>query len=93
MACGRCGKVAHGVRGATIAILGSDPVDRSVRLARQAACDACQHRQRVFCGKCRCVIAAKIRVASESCPAGKWPAVRSSGRKSRTPDSAGDTQT
>lgn len=38
------------------------------------------------CRECGCYIAAKTRVASESCPLGKWPAFTAT--ESRTPTTA-----
>lgn len=93
MPCNGCRKFTTGVRGATAAILQTDPVDRAVRLSRESECHQCPQRGRMMCRKCGCVIAAKIRVASESCPIGRWTAVTSSGRTSHTEDSAGDSPT
>lgn len=45
---------------------------------RGALCRACEHAVgpspeiKLFCGKCGCPLAGKIRLASASCPAGKW---------------------
>lgn len=76
---GCCGHVARGAVGMTRAITGTDPVTRETRLMRQAECDACEHRRGPMCGRCGCVVAAKIRVASEACPVGRWLSERSSG--------------
>jgi hypothetical protein len=39
-------------------------------------CKNCDYKSFVrfipTCGKCKCIIAAKIRLANEKCPIGKW---------------------
>ena len=44
---------------------------------RMAICQACPFAQvgkakKYFCGKCGCVLAGKVRIQGERCPAGKW---------------------
>lgn len=72
MSCSGCRKIVKGASGITKAITGTDPVTRDVRLAREAECDACDQRRGPMCNRCHCVVAAKVRVASERCPLNKW---------------------
>ena len=47
-------------------------VSEETREARLLICEGCQHKAGPICGKCGCVLTAKARVASESCPEGLW---------------------
>jgi hypothetical protein len=42
---------------------------------RYGECSACPHNKEGICGICKCLIAAKVSLAPESCPRGWWPAV------------------
>jgi len=35
-------------------------------------CFKCPHKKDLTCGKCGCLLAAKIRSESSSCPVGNW---------------------
>jgi len=50
-------------------------IDRSAPwtiVKREALCSVCPERVRERCGNCGCLIYAKVRVAGESCPIGRW---------------------
>lgn len=40
---------------------------------RYAVCRKCPHYAKYQCALCRCVVYVKAKVATEDCPAGKWP--------------------
>ncbi len=65
-------KALHGAVGIARATLGVDAVSADVRKARWATCSDCEFHDCGQCTMCGCFTGAKIRVASESCPAGKW---------------------
>lgn len=72
-------RVAHGVAGVAKALVGIDitPLDEQLRRARICkggpGIPPCESSGiGLFCGECGCIIAAKIRNASEHCPKGKW---------------------
>lgn len=70
-------KLARGVKGLAKAAAGVDRAPDDVIAQRQATCSACeQGAGRALCGVCGCLLAAKLRVASESCPLDppKWGA-------------------
>jgi len=46
--------------------------DQDVIDTRRAICDGCEHRFGLNCKKCGCFIKAKTKVATSSCPVGKW---------------------
>lgn len=69
---GCCGKMSKGARGIFTAVAGLDPVPSSVKIDRLETCRPCEHRSLAMCTRCGCFIQAKIRVASESCPDGRW---------------------
>ena len=46
--------------------------DQDIIDKRRALCNDCEHRFGLNCKKCGCFIAAKTKVASTSCPVGKW---------------------
>lgn len=90
MACDDCPKgldrILHGAAGlakATGHLVGLNAVPNDVLLSRVRACLGDGPRQARceyagsgwFCGKCGCLIGAKLRVKSERCPAGKWESV------------------
>lgn len=65
----------HGAVGLAKAGLGVDAVSVDVCKTRWAACTNCDYHDCGQCSMCGCFTGAKIRVASESCPIGKWLAV------------------
>jgi len=84
MACGKCAKkIAAGVVGLTKAALNIDRAPDDVIEQRRATCRACPFASPCTsnplkfctCMKCGCVLKAKTKIASESCPVGKWLAV------------------
>lgn len=40
---------------------------------RKSACSTCDREQAGWCGKCGCALGAKQRLATETCPLGRWP--------------------
>lgn len=66
-------------------VITSPPTDDTTFAARQAACDACPHRQDrhddSYCGCCGCpkwrlaTLAVKNRLSRWECPEGRFPAV------------------
>lgn len=70
---GLVAKVAHGAAGIAAAVAGVDKASDEEIERRQAICKGCEFAVKVLgvfkkCGKCGCVIKAKIRLASEHCP-------------------------
>jgi hypothetical protein len=49
--------------------------DPALAEKRLAICKGCEHWDGNRCRKCGCFTALKVRLKSESCPVGKWPAV------------------
>ena len=39
---------------------------------RLATCNGCEHKSMGVCGKCGCLLIAKVRFANAQCPVGKW---------------------
>ena len=73
MSCRGClDRVRNGSVGLAVAVTRGDPVPRPVRLARSESCESCGSRGGPLCRECGCVVSAKVRVASESCPLGRW---------------------
>lgn len=72
-------KFAKGVPGAIKANFGADQSPLMVIQNRREICNNCDLYDFGICdqdkGGCGCVLAWKVRVASESCPKGKWEAV------------------
>tara|TARA_Y100000310_G_scaffold147425_1_gene146695 strand:- start:7806 stop:8216 length:411 start_codon:yes stop_codon:yes gene_type:complete len=70
--------VVHGAVGLSKAALGVDATEKGVRDRRWEVCRSCdkatrnKHGEPNRCGECGCVLAAKIRIARESCPLHKW---------------------
>lgn len=69
--------IAHGAVGIAKAIVGFDPADPRLVMARRRACLACPALRKVGllparCYDCGCVIRLKTQVASERCPRGLW---------------------
>jgi len=84
MACGECAKkLARGVVGLTKAALNINVAPDDVIEQRRATCRACEFASPCTsnplrfctCTACGCVLKAKTKIASESCPKGKWLAV------------------
>ena len=88
MGCGNCAnKVVTGVVGLTKAVLHIDRADEATIRHRRRKCKRCPHVSRNSdpkytktgglttlsqCGKCSCVISAKITIKGEKCPDGRW---------------------
>lgn len=69
-------RIAHGAAGLAKVAAGADRADKATVTARLAVCGDCeQGAGRRLCGACGCVIKVKVRLASEACPEGKWPAI------------------
>lgn len=47
-----------------------------VRAARKAVCNSCEFKNTVVpvCNECKCIIPAKVMIASSTCPKDKWAA-------------------
>lgn len=67
-------RVAHGAAGLAKAALGMERSDDATIAARYALCMACDRHALGVCTACGCFCAAKVRVAGEACPQGKWQA-------------------
>ena len=67
-------RIAHGAIGLTKATLGIERSDDATIAARYALCMACDRHAIGLCTACGCLCAAKVRVAGEACPEGKWSA-------------------
>ena len=64
-----------GAVGLLKAEFGVDAVDDATYRQRKQTCLACDNYDFGVCGKksgCQCYLAAKVRVAGETCPVGKW---------------------
>lgn len=79
--CGGCedqpsrsvGDMVRGVVGLAKAELGMDAATPEVIAARKEVCLACRpHYDFGVCSACGCYLAAKVKIASEKCPDGKW---------------------
>lgn len=64
--------VFKGIIGLTKAHAGFDKADDATMSERQSICEQCEQNDLGRCQKCGCYLWAKVRVASERCPAGKW---------------------
>ena len=67
-------RITHGAIGLTKAALGRERADDATIATRYALCMACDKHAIGVCTACGCLCAAKVRVASEACPDGKWHA-------------------
>lgn len=59
-------------------IAAGSPLRTTEELAEcNAICKVCPEYQPLLnrCGKCGCFLSAKARMATETCPIGKWPAI------------------
>lgn len=88
MSCQNCGKALQGVVGLVKAAAGIDRADDETIRARLLTCAGCPQLERnpllhlppgasgvspaSRCRACGCFVAAKARLASESCPEGRW---------------------
>ena len=75
--CGGCAKaglarIVHGAAGLAKAALGLARATDETIADRTRLCRACGDYRHGFCGRCGCLIAGKVRISSEKCPAGKW---------------------
>lgn len=67
-------RMAHGATGLAKAAMGLDRADDATIATRYALCMACDRHAIGLCTACGCLCAAKVRVAGEACPEGKWSA-------------------
>lgn len=55
---------------------GYDPIAPAhVITGRGRMCEGCDFAKEGVCGKCGCLIMAKVMLATEKCPVGKWKRV------------------
>ncbi|MCC7409885.1 MAG: hypothetical protein IT442_17595 [Phycisphaeraceae bacterium] len=69
------GGVMRSIRGAAgiaKSQLGLDPAPDSVVTYRWTTCTACERFDRGHCGLCGCNLPAKVRLAGQKCPLGRW---------------------
>lgn len=71
------GGIVHGAAGIAKAVLGIDAADAETAKRREAVCGACEHVTLTAgvlrrCEICGCALAAKVKIAGEKCPIGKW---------------------
>lgn len=64
--------VAHGAVGLGKSLLGIDKASDETVQARWEICKSCEFFKFWRCTDCKCLVPAKIRVASEFCPQNKW---------------------
>jgi hypothetical protein len=77
------GDLVRGAVGVAKAALGVQAApDETVR-ARWAECLACDSHDAGRCTACGCFTGAKVRVAGETCPRGKWQAVTIEGASAK----------
>jgi hypothetical protein len=69
------GDIIRGAVGVARAATGLGAASQTDYQARWAICMACDQHDAGRCRTCGCFTGAKVRVARESCPAGKWVAV------------------
>jgi len=67
-------RIAHGASGLAKAALGIERADDATIAERYALCMTCDRNALGVCTECGCLCAAKMRVAGEACPEGKWQA-------------------
>jgi hypothetical protein len=67
--------VVKGAVGIAKAATGIGMASQADYQARWAICTACDQHDAGRCRTCGCFTGAKVRVASESCPVGKWTQV------------------
>lgn len=69
--CGVLAKIKAGV-GIVRAALGLNATPRDILVLRLNECDTCPENDLGQCAVCGCYVAAKARVASETCPKNRW---------------------
>lgn len=69
------GDMVRGAVGVAKAALGVQAASEADTRARWAFCQQCDQHDCGRCNACGCFTGAKVRVAGESCPLGKWAAV------------------
>lgn len=69
------GDIFRGAVGVAKAVTGIGAASQTDYQARWAICLACDQHDAGRCRTCGCFTGAKVRVAQESCPVGKWVAV------------------
>jgi len=69
------GDIIRGAVGVARAATGLGAASQTDYQARWAICMACDQHDAGRCRTCGCFTGAKVRVARESCPLGKWVAV------------------
>ncbi len=85
MGCTNCGGIIHGatglVRAAIASVTGVGGVTLAVLNERVRVCMACEHYGAGWtCAECGCILNAKLKLADESCPIGKWQAEKNPDR-------------
>lgn len=91
MSCGGCSKIVKGAIGLTKSALQIDRAEPEVIQSRRDICRECEHATRnpkfitkeskgltnfSQCRKCSCFIAPKTTLREQSCPLGKWSAIK-----------------
>ncbi|MCC7408332.1 MAG: hypothetical protein IT442_09680 [Phycisphaeraceae bacterium] len=66
------GNPIKGAVGLAKAYLGLDKADDATARRRWETCTACEHFDLGLCRLCGCHLSAKVHIASEACPQGKW---------------------
>ena len=70
-------RMVRGTVGLAKAAIGVDRADGITMIKRWAVCESCTSAVKTAgvvqtCALCHCMLHAKIRIAHERCPAGKW---------------------
>lgn len=78
-------RVRDGVKGLGKAAFRIDAAPADIEADRLAICGGCDQNKvgslGRYCGLCTCYIRAKVKIASEKCPDGKWGPVGTAARK------------
>jgi len=69
------GDIVRGAVGVAKAALGVQVAPVNAVIDRWSICSSCDQHDCGRCKACGCFTGAKVRVAGESCPQGKWTAV------------------
>lgn len=86
-------KLMRGATGLTKAVLGLDKAPDEAIDLRWAVCNRCSEMGRLgFCKQCGCYLRAKVRVASEACPLGKWKPETAASMEQKTTLEAGSSE-
>lgn len=64
--------ILRGIVGLTKAVTGIGAATDEEQQRRYSLCVTCEQDKRGICGGCGCLIAMKIKNASEACPIGRW---------------------